>query len=122
MSSNVSVRRSDIRKLEDVFSACVRRYAGDLGLSMVYGGLVWPTPSYCASHQAFDYDYMYPYAIQPSQPMRHVDLQHYPAVGEHWNGIHIYENCKYCFQRLVATGDAWTNYCPRCGAYQFHRV
>jgi len=86
-------------------------------MSMVYGGPVWPV--YCAWHQAYDFDYMYPLA---AGPWSHVDMQHGPYLGEHWYGKHIYENCKWCAQPLVATSDPGMNYCPSCGAYQPHRL
>jgi len=90
-------------------------FYGEIEMSYVYQAL----PGYCPWHQAYDYDYLYSYG---PQPLSHVDVQHYPAVGEHWYGMHIYENCKYCFQPLVATGNPTMNYCPNCGAYQYHRV
>jgi hypothetical protein len=88
-------------------------------MSIVFGGLLWPAAAYYPWLQAYDYDYMYPYV---AQPFSHVDMQHYPLVGGHWYGIHISENCKYCFQPLAATSDPRVNYCPNCGAYQWHRL
>ena len=90
---------------------------GDFEMSMVYGGLVWPV--FCPAHQAFDFDYMYPFAVGQSQ---HVDAQHGPFLGENWYGMHIYENCKWCAQPLVATSDPRVNYCPSWRAYQPHRL
>ena len=86
-------------------------------MSFAYGSPAWAV--YCPWHQAYDFDYMYSYS---AQPLSHVDMQHYPMLGEHHGGIHIYENCKHCWQPLVATSDPRTNYCPSCGAYQLHRL
>jgi hypothetical protein len=91
---------------------------GGFKMSMVHGGLVWPA-AYCTAHHVYDYDYIYPYV---AQPLSHVDMLHYPFLGEHWHGFHIYENCKYCAQPLVATSDPRVNYCQNCGTYQWHRL
>jgi hypothetical protein len=88
-------------------------------MSFVYGGFVWPAAVYYHWPQAYEFDYMYPFA---AQPMSHVDIRHYPALGEDWLGMHIYENCKYCWQPLVATSDPRVNYCPSCGRSQWHRL
>ena len=54
--------------------------------------------------------------------MSHIDTEHYPMVGMDWHGIHVYENCMYCIQPLVATRDPTINYCPKCGSYQWDRI
>jgi hypothetical protein len=88
-------------------------------MSFAYEETVWPVAAYCPWHDMYDYDYMYSYS---AQSLSHVDMQHYPLVGEHWHGIHVSENCKYCFQPLVATSDPRLNYCPSCGRTQWHRL
>jgi hypothetical protein len=102
-------------------------------MSMVYGGLsVWPDVVYYPAYQAYECrDYGYPYvqwyAYPPVAqyyvpPMVHVDMPHYPMVGEDWYGMHIHENCRYCGQPLIATSDRRVNYCPSCGRTQWHRL
>jgi hypothetical protein len=80
-----------------------------------------PELVYCYWHQSYEpwYAHTRPAPI-PSFP--HLDWEHYPQVGEHWNGIHISENCRYCYQPLVATPNPHMNYCPHCGRHQWHRL
>ena len=86
-------------------------------MSIVYEGPVWAV--YCPVHQSYDFDYIYPYAGFGGT---HTDPEHGPYLGQHWYGMHIYENCKYCANPLVVTSDPRINYCQSCGAYQWHRL
>lgn len=82
--------------------------------------IVWPRVAYCPWHQSYEpwYAHSYGYLGEWS----HVDPQHYPSVGGDWHGMHIYENCRYCAQPLVATAHPRMNYCPNCGSYQPHLI
>ena len=88
---------------------------GEIEMSYIFGA--WPV--YCPVHQSYDYDYIYPYAGFGGS---HTDPEHGPYLGQHWHGMHIYENCKYCANPLVATSDPSINYCPNCGRSQWHRL
>ena len=88
-------------------------------MSMMCRGLVQPAAGYCSWHQLYDYDHLAPLV---ARPLSHVDTAHYPFVGGHWFGMHVYENCRHCAQPFVATSDPRVNFCQNCGAYQWHHV
>jgi hypothetical protein len=90
-------------------------------MGMVYGGLsVWPDIVYCPGHQVYEYhDYRYPH--EHWYDYSYPPITNYPVVAERSPGVEMTENCRYCFQSLIATSDRRVDYCPNCGRTQWHR-
>jgi len=39
----------------------------------------------------------------------------YPVVAEGSSGVEMTENCRYCYQPLMAASDRRVDYCPTAG-------